>query len=432
MGSPVVRPFLTIAASVLAAVALAPTPVAAQPAFTVFDNTDAVDTAIGDGICATATGGCTLRAAIMEANASPGGDTVVIAVDRVELTLAGAFEDSAARGDLDIIEDLTILGRARPVVRGGRGFGDRVFDVAPGHRPIRVRIDNLTVAHGAAFSDGGGVKNGDTADLTLVRVRVVENQASGAVANFGGGIDNSGSLTLHRSEVSSNAVAGNALSVGGGISNTGTLTVSASSITDNHADGTGGGIDNGASGAARISESTIARNTAQGPGGGIWNRGELTAENATISGNEAGPWGGGINNSVGNAVLTHVTITENSAGVFGSGINSTGGTVEVRNTLIAGSALPIGQDCAGTLTSAGGNLDGGTTCALTAASDISGAAPLLTPLASDGGPTATHRPAAASPAIDAGAAANCTPRDQRGAPRPQGPSCDIGAYELEP
>ena len=432
MGSLSFRPVLTVAALVLAAVTLTPTPAAAQSAFTVFDGTDAVDAAIGDGVCATATGGCTLRAAVMETNARPGADTIVIAVSRVVLTLGGSFEDSAAQGDLDVSDELTILGRTRPVIDGGRGFEDRIFDVAPGPDPIRVRIDNLTIAHGDAFSDGGGIRNGETADLTLVRVRVLENRASGAVANFGGGIDNSGTLALHRSEVAANVVAGDALSVGGGISNTGTLTVSGSAVVDNRADGTGGGLDNGKAGVATISETTIARNLAQGPGGGIWNRGELTAVNVTVSGNDAGPWGGGINNSVGHAVLTQVTVTQNSAGLFGSGINSTGGAVELRNSLIAGSTLPAGQDCAGTLTSAGGNLDGGTTCALTAASDISGAAPMLAPLAANGGPTATHRPAAGSPAIDAATAAHCAPRDQRGVLRPQGPSCDIGAYEVEP
>ena len=39
--------------------------------FTVNSTADAVDATLGDGICATATGICTLRAAVQEANAAP-------------------------------------------------------------------------------------------------------------------------------------------------------------------------------------------------------------------------------------------------------------------------------------------------------------------------------------------------------------------------
>src|SRR5688572_33136742 len=39
---------------------------------------DAVDANPGDGICATSSGVCTLRAAIQEANASNGADTITV------------------------------------------------------------------------------------------------------------------------------------------------------------------------------------------------------------------------------------------------------------------------------------------------------------------------------------------------------------------
>jgi hypothetical protein len=52
---------------------------------------------------------------------------------------------------------------------------------------------------------------------------------------------------------------------------------------------------------------------------------------------------------------------------------------------------------------------------------------LLGPLANNGGPTLTHMPQAGSPAIDQGS--GCPAIDQRGAARPVGPACDIGAVE---
>ena len=62
--------------------------------------------------------------------------------------------------------------------------------------------------------------------------------------------------------------------------------------------------------------------------------------------------------------------------------------------------------------------------------------PLLGPLQANGGPTSTMAPGTGSPAIDAGDDAVCTASpvkgvDQRGLPRPGGPHCDIGAFEVQ-
>jgi hypothetical protein len=64
---------------------------------------------------------------------------------------------------------------------------------------------------------------------------------------------------------------------------------------------------------------------------------------------------------------------------------------------------------------------------------IPSADPRLDPagLQDNGGPTKTIALQLGSPAIDAAVAANCPATDQRGIARPQGPGCDIGAFELE-
>ena len=71
---------------------------------------DDVDAAPGDGVCQTSTPGrCTLRAAVMEANANLGADTIVLQPATVyTLTIAGTTEDAAATGDLDLTEQVTI------------------------------------------------------------------------------------------------------------------------------------------------------------------------------------------------------------------------------------------------------------------------------------------------------------------------------------
>ena len=53
--------------------------------FTVNSPDDAPDINVGDGVCATALGDCTLRAAVMEADNLPGEDTIDFAISAVEL-----------------------------------------------------------------------------------------------------------------------------------------------------------------------------------------------------------------------------------------------------------------------------------------------------------------------------------------------------------
>ena len=70
-------------------------PAAAEANFAVNSPADAVDANPGDGLCQTATPGeCTLRAAIQEANALSGADTITLPADTYTLTIAGAGEDS--------------------------------------------------------------------------------------------------------------------------------------------------------------------------------------------------------------------------------------------------------------------------------------------------------------------------------------------------
>ena len=63
---------------------------------------DAIDVNPGDGIADDGTGHATLRAAIMEANALAGANTIRIPPGTYTLSLLGANEDLSATGDLDI------------------------------------------------------------------------------------------------------------------------------------------------------------------------------------------------------------------------------------------------------------------------------------------------------------------------------------------
>lgn len=75
--------------------------------FTVNFEEDIDDNLI-NGFCEDFFGRCTLRAAIQEANAQAGLDTILIEPGTYLLTQAGTGEDYADTGDLDITDDVII------------------------------------------------------------------------------------------------------------------------------------------------------------------------------------------------------------------------------------------------------------------------------------------------------------------------------------
>ena len=174
-----------------------------------------------------------------------------------------------------------------------------------------------------------------------------------------------------------------------------------------------------------VSGSTISGNgIPSGPAqfnGGIFSEAPLTVANSTISGNNG--------SSVyvdfgGSAQLQNATIAANPG--VGLVLHDTATAV---NTIIAQNTS---GDCSitGSMTSENNNLDSDSTCNFNDPTDQH-ADPGLGPLANNSGPTPTMALASGSPAVDAGDDSNCPGVDQRGIARPQGPHCDLGAFELE-
>jgi hypothetical protein len=224
-------------------------------------------------------------------------------------------------------------------------------------------------------------------------------------AGYGGGIFNipNSHLTLIDSTVSRN-VSGEA----GGIRFDDTGTVINSTIADN-----------------RVTDDWERPGSLAGYGGGIdiRGRGLVDIRNSTITGNSATDGGGGIN--IAPAYLDSLPSPITDV------INPPLGHLTLRNTIVADNT--IGQatsDCKSvfaTIESLGDNLDSGNSCHLTAENDLPNRDPGLAPLADNGGPTDTVALLPGSPALDA--ASDCPSTDQRGTSRPQGPACDIGAFE---
>ncbi|HSP55757.1 MAG TPA: CSLREA domain-containing protein [Dehalococcoidia bacterium] len=175
---------LALLIALTGAVALLLPPRADAATFVVNDTGDAVDAALGNGSCATAGAVCTLRAAIQEANALGGADTITLPAGTYTLGIGGADEDVSATGDLDITGDLTINGAGAGTTTVDGGGIDRVFQVVSG----TVSISGVTIRNGAAFNlspfqgSGGGIYNVSGSTLTLSDSRSAATRQAAAAA----------------------------------------------------------------------------------------------------------------------------------------------------------------------------------------------------------------------------------------------------------
>lgn len=396
--------------------------------FTVDSFFDTVDDNPGDGSALDATGRTSLRAAIMEANASAGSDDVTLGGGIFSLSIEGTDEDAAQTGDLDITDNLIIQGQSAQTTFIDASTLDRVFDVFPG---VTLQLSNLTITGGdlAGRGDGGGIRI-DNGTLQLNNVIITENRASN-----GGGIYNTQSnVTITDSTLSNNRAEG--MGEGGGFGGAidsfgGFVNIRQSTVNDNFAQSGGGGISAGADtlgGTLSIENSTIAQNNTgdfqsmQGDGGGLYIQANVNATlfASTVAFNNAGNQGGGtwVNGSL---TLDRSIVANNFASVAGpEGFVSSGNVNSNGFNLVRdNSNFPV--------TPGTGDQIG------TFASPID---PNLIGLEDNGGPTQTIALGGMSPAIDAGPLiASPLFADQRGFTRDGDRNgsmiTDIGAFELQ-
>jgi CSLREA domain-containing protein len=385
---------------------------AQKAVYPVNSTLDQVDDVPGNGVCHTAAGKCTLRAAIMEANQATLGNHVDINVPAgtYTLTLDPSGADGDDSGDLNLTATgnpnimINIIGAGAATTIIDANHLDRVLSVA-GSRGATLSglalrngeihpfgdgggIDNAgslaiadcIVSHNAAIEGGGILNNGY---LTAIRVTLSYNDAS-----IGGGILNLAYLRLSQSTLSANHAAdgagigvltatadtatvdstriiGNVASTGGGaiyIGNHALLMLDHSTLSGNQAI-VGAGIYIDTDSSLDMTRSTVSNNAAS-TGGGILNFGTLYASNSTVSANSATENGGGICND-GTSNVYNSTIVFNEADSDfdevggGAGVyNRSGTTLNVRNSVIADNSVQVDhafEDCAGTLNSYGRN-----------------------------------------------------------------------------
>lgn len=359
-------------------------PLAAAGTFTVNSTTDAADAVAGNGVCATSGGVCTLRAAVEEANALAGSDTINLAAATYTLTL---------NNDLNVTSVITLNGVSQTTTIIDGNNGARVVAIGSGNT---LSIVDLTVRNGnAGGGDGGGFNNTGTLNLTRVIVRNnnardgagIWSRATGAVLN-----------------ATDSSFIGNTGRDGAGVY-----------VRDSQ---------------ATFNRVTFSTNSATRDGGGLYTRSNTTSvTNVTYSQNSADDDGGGYYFESGTGTTVNTTFYRNTATDAGDNIRTQSGTPSFTNTLADNNNGS--NNCSGSLTAVAGNLAYGSGC-----TGFTNGNPLLAALTDNGGFTATHALATGSAAIDTGTGSGCPATDQRGTARPlDGDSngsliCDTGAYEL--
>jgi hypothetical protein len=296
---------------------------------------------------------------------------------------------------------------------GRGGFGGGIYSLEP------IEIARSLVAGNRAGAGGdGGDGTGATAGHAIF---TGENAATGGHGGPGSGED------------------GGDGGIGGGVFAQGeyvNVTVQGNDIGDGGTGGDGkggkGGVSVGGPTGGAGGSATPGDGGSGGVGGGLVLSGSSSSKSpvryATITANGVGAGG-----AAGNATGGSGGSPGGSAGGVGTGFagfsGGVGGIIGGPFTLLANSVVAgnANADCSPETSDGGHNFT-----FPTAACPGTVADPGLAPLADNGGPTMTQALLPGSPLMDAvPSGAECAGTDQRGIVRPQGPACDVGAYEVE-
>jgi hypothetical protein len=333
--------------------------------FNVDRTEDFPDSTPGDGLCAGigpgGVSGCSLRAAVMEANSDPDADLIRLQPTRYLLDRSGCEASSgvdASIGDLDITASVTIEGggSSGTDVHGflhgltppsdhleddpgadflftkidGNGT-DRIFQVHGAG--VVARLHNLALVNGRAPGKGGALLNEANAYTALDHVAMVGNVAAGVDYGEGGGaVCNEGTLVGEDVLLARNRADSSSLNPrGGALYSTGTLTLRRALIAYNSARFGSATFNDG--GSLQLENTTLYRNQ--------W---DSDAPVSVVS-NEAN----------GTTSLVFVTMAQHHLEGRDLIVNVSG-SVELRNSLLADNPGSAPSLCHGDITTLGGNV----------------------------------------------------------------------------
>ena len=292
--------------------------------FTVRSRADMPDILPGDGVCVANVNFfgktyelCTLRAAIMEANAYPGADIINLrwATYRLDYHADGQYnvdESDGVVGDLDITDKLTINGVSKEkTIIDAEDLGERIFDI---HDGSVVTLNNMTLKNGSALGD---MFDDDAYnDLAMVFEQDLVEwscpiREPADMAGGGGVLNRGGIVFVNQVRFEHNL----AICDGGGADNIldGILWITESEFVENVAIANGGGIENDDDSILSVADSMFSLNNAYENGGALSADDSLTMVNGcNFTMNVAQHYGGAIWNGDSDAMLLrNVEVTFN-------------------------------------------------------------------------------------------------------------------------
>lgn len=143
-------------------------------------------------------GGCSLREAVNLANARLGPDRILLpASTELQLTRVGADENTNMTGDLDISEDLEIVGAGAAQTILTQTASDRLLHVTGSSEPVRLIVRGVHLQGGHGVAEGGAIKAGS---LTITDAVLSDNRASerGGAINVNAGSNGGNRIFLQR------------------------------------------------------------------------------------------------------------------------------------------------------------------------------------------------------------------------------------------
>lgn len=309
-------------------------PAAHAATFQVTKLTDAAD-----GACDA---DCSLREAVIAANAAAGDDVVQLPSGTLTLSIAGQNEQAAATGDLDVLASggtVAVRGAGAPATTIDADQVDRVFEV---RARARLVLADLTITDGAEFGSAVLVgQSGDGASLDVARAAMtLHRKNSNAIYAA-----NTAAVTITDTTFSDNGAPGGPDSTFGGaglwLNDLSTATVTRSSFARNRASFGAGIVANDIS-QLTLSDSTFSQNSVAGGGGALFTRDQTrnTVSGSTFTGNSAGFGGGAIfNQSQATLDISSSTLSQNRAldGSIGGGaiFNQNDAILTITNSTIA-------------------------------------------------------------------------------------------------
>ena len=357
-----------------------------DPTFVVNTTVDLVSANANACLNAVA-GQCSLRQAIIEANATGGTDTISIPAGTYTLTIArnAADHHTSLTGTLEVQDSVNIVGagQATTIIQGGTNLTtsvDKVIsfnqDIDPPFSKATVSVSNLTIQNGHNRGTAGGNQDGfggafdfdtggdatlspgtGTATLTMTNVTIQNNAVfdgqGGGFTMFnttsGTGFATLTNVIVQNNDSSANAVGCCGDGGGGVIDARSHIVMSNVQVLTNHTHAGGGTNPTGGglffSGQhtqpqSHISGGAITGNTAAGIGGGMHNLATLLIDGGTvISNNTAGTnaqnaGGGGIDNdSFDGLSISKVLFSGNSTTGDGGAIYTGDGSGSIQVTI---------------------------------------------------------------------------------------------------